>query len=194
MPPVLCTGSQIPRMARGSAAPTLPVCSVAGHLPAPWGQREKPGRTEPMTAVPFAEPAAPRTDWVALARELGPGFAARAAALDANDSFPFDNYQELKDHAVFAAGVPAELGGGGASHAELCALLRELGRSCGATALALSMHLHLVAAQVWLWQQGAPVAPLLQRIAAEQLVLVTTSASGWLGSNGTAQRVDRGQR
>ena len=38
---------------------------------------------------------------------------------------------------------------------------------------------------VWLWRQGAPVAPLLERIAAEQLVLVTTGASDWLDSSGT---------
>ena len=106
-----------------------------------------------------------RTDWVALARELGPGFAARAAALDANDSFPVDNYRELKEAGVFGAGVPAELGGGGASHRELCGMLRELGRHCGATALALSMHTHLVGTTVWLWRQGAPVAPMLERIA-----------------------------
>lgn len=140
-----------------------------------------------------AAPAAGR-DWVAVARELGPGFAARAIALDANDSFPFDNYRELNEHRVFSAAVPAELGGGGASPAELGAMLRELGRHCGATTLALSMHTHLVASNVWLWRQGAPVAPLLERIAAEQLVLVTTGASDWLTSNGTAARVDGGYR
>jgi alkylation response protein AidB-like acyl-CoA dehydrogenase len=58
---------------------------------------------------------APGTDWLALARELGPGFASRAAAYDANDSFPLQNYRELKERRVFSAGVPAELGGG---HAE----------------------------------------------------------------------------
>jgi alkylation response protein AidB-like acyl-CoA dehydrogenase len=134
----------------------------------------------------------PRTDWLAIARELGPGFASRAAALDANDSFPFDNYRELKERKVFSALAPAELGGGGASPVEVCAMLRELGRHCGATALALSMHMHLVAALVWLYRQGAPVAPQLERIAAEQIVLVTTSASDWLDSNGTAERVDGG--
>jgi indole-3-acetate monooxygenase len=102
---------------------------------------------------------APRTDWVAVARELGPGFASRAAGYDANDSFPVENYREMRERRVFAAGVPAELGGGGASHPELCAMLRELGRHCGATALALAMHTHIVAANVWLWRQGAPVAP-----------------------------------
>ena len=117
-----------------------------------------------------------------MARALSPGFAARAPAHDARPLFPVENYRELREQRVFSAGVPAELGGGGASHAELCAMLRELGRACGSTALALSMHTHLVASQVWLWRQGAPVGPLLERIAAEQLVLVTTSASDWLDS------------
>lgn len=136
----------------------------------------------------------PHTDWVAVARELGPAFASRAAAYDANDSFPVENYRELKERRVFSAGIPIELGGGGASYAELCDMLRELGRHCGATALSLAMHMHLVAANVWLWRQGAPVAPLLERIAAEQIVLVTTSASDWLDSSGTAERVDGGFR
>ena len=36
------------------------------------------------------------TDWVGVARDLGPGFAARAAAHDADNSFVADNYDELK--------------------------------------------------------------------------------------------------
>jgi alkylation response protein AidB-like acyl-CoA dehydrogenase len=145
-----------------------------------------------MTTAISIEATTNRTDWVAVARELGPGFASRAPALDANDSFAADNYRELKEQRVFSSGVPAELGGGGASHAELCAMLRELGRHCGATALALSMHTHLVAANVWGYHQGEPVAPLLKRIAAEELVLVTSGSGDWLDSSGTATRVDGG--
>jgi alkylation response protein AidB-like acyl-CoA dehydrogenase len=141
------------------------------------------------------EPSADhRTDWVSIARELGPGFAARAAAHDADDSFVAENYAELKDRRVFSAGVPVELGGGGASHRELAALLRELGRYCGSTALALSMHTHLVAATVWQWRQGRPVEPLLRRVAADQIVLVSTGASDWLESSGRAEKVDGGYR
>src|SRR6266511_2407513 len=87
------------------------------------------------------------TDWIAVARELGPSFAERAAAHDADDSFVAENYAELKDRGLFAAGVPGELGGGDASHADLCAVVRELARSCGSTALAFSMHTHNVATQ-----------------------------------------------
>jgi alkylation response protein AidB-like acyl-CoA dehydrogenase len=53
------------------------------------------------------------TDWVVVARELGPGVASRAAAYDANDSFPLENYWELKERRVFGAPVPAALGAGG---------------------------------------------------------------------------------
>src|SRR5438270_12375040 len=90
-----------------------------------------------------------RTDWVALARELGPAFAARAADHDERDAFVTENYAELQAQRFFSAGVPAELGGGGASYPELCAMLRELARYCGSTGLALSMHTHLLAATVW---------------------------------------------
>ncbi len=135
-----------------------------------------------------------KTDWVAVARELGPGFASRAAAYDANDSFVMENYEELRVRRVFSAGVPVELGGGGASYSELCAMLQVIAHSCGSTALSLAMHTHLVATMVWAWHNGRPVAPRLERIAAQQLVLVTTGASDWLDSSGTAQRVDGGYR
>ena len=137
---------------------------------------------------------ATQTDWIAVARQLGPTFAARAAAHDANDSFVADNYVALKQYKVFSAGVPAELGGGGASHAELCALLRELAHACGSTALALSMHTHLLATTVWRWRQGQPVEPLLKRIAAEETVLISSGGSDWLESSGQAEQVDGGFR
>lgn len=150
--------------------------------------------TGSISTAPVEAGAAQRLDWSAIAYELGPGFGSRAAAYDANDSFALENYQDLKTRRVFGALVPAELGGGGASPPELCAMLREMGRYCGATALALSMHTHLVGTLVWLWRQGAPVAPLLERVAGEQLVLITSGASDWLDSNGTAERVEGGYR
>jgi len=89
-----------------------------------------------MTMLALSQPSTTRADWIAVARELGERFAARASAHDGDDSFVADNYADLKAHRLFSAGVPADLGGGGASHAELCGILRTLGRSCGSTALA----------------------------------------------------------
>ena len=136
-----------------------------------------------------------RSDWAELARELGPRFAARAAAHDAADSFVAENYRELRERRVFSAGVPAELGGGGASHAELCTMLRVLGQYCGSTALALSMHTHQVAIPAWRWRhEGAAVEPFLRRVAAEELILVTSGGSDWLAGSGRAERVEGGYR
>ena len=89
--------------------------------------------------------------------------------------------------------VPAELGGGGATFAETCAALAELAHGCPATSLAFAMHTHLVAAQVWRYHRGMP-APVLEKVAANQLVLVSTGASDWLDSNGTATKVEGGYR
>ena len=135
------------------------------------------------------------TDWIGVARELGPRFAARSASHDADDTFVAENYAELRAHRVFSAGVPAELGGGGATYRQLCEMLRVLAHGCGSTALALSMHTHILASTVWRWRhQGAPVEPFLRRVAAEELVLVSTGGSDFLAGSGTAEKVDGGYR
>src|SRR5258708_31729419 len=87
--------------------------------------------------------------FVAAVREIGPAFAERAAASDQSGSFVADNYRGLKAKKLISAGVPTELGGGGATHAELCEMLRELGHYCPSPALALSMHTHLLGAAGW---------------------------------------------
>lgn len=143
--------------------------------------------------TPIGERA--RMDWSALARELGPPFAERAAAHDAADAFVAENYRELRERRVFSAGVPAELGGGGASHAELAGMLRVLGQSCGSTALALAMHTHQVAVAAWRWRHdGAAVEPLLRRVAAEELIIATSGGSDWVAGSGRAEKVDGGYR
>jgi acyl-CoA dehydrogenase len=128
-------------------------------------------------------------------RELGVDFAKRAAEHDENDSFVAENYAALKAAGLFEAGVPAELGGGGASHGELCAIVRELGHHCGSTALAFSMHTHMIATMAYLWRSGNKnPEPLLRRVAAERLVLIASGGSDWLNSSGKLERVEGGFR
>jgi acyl-CoA dehydrogenase len=135
------------------------------------------------------------TDFVALAREVGPQLAARAAEHDADDSFVAESYELLKASGFFTAHVPAALGGGGASHAEMAGVLRELARHDASAALALSMHTHLVAAATWRWYNGDTGGEgLLRRVAAEGLVLVSSGGSDWLESSGTLVRDADGYR
>ena len=136
-----------------------------------------------------------RNRWTDLADELGPAFAARVAAHDTTDDFVAENYAALKAKKVLAAGVPEEFGGGGASVADLAGMLRTLAHHCSSTALALSMHTHLVATAAWRWKnQKAPVEGLLKRVAAEDLVLVSTGGADWLLGSGRAAKVDGGYR
>lgn len=133
--------------------------------------------------------------WLEVARQLGPRFAERAAAADEDDLFVADNFAEIKSAGLIAAAVPPEFGGGGASHAELAAVLQELGRHCGSTALAFAMHTHQAVVATWRWKhQKAPVEGLLKRIASERSVLLSSGGSDWLHGSGTASRVDGGFR
>jgi alkylation response protein AidB-like acyl-CoA dehydrogenase len=125
---------------------------------------------------------------------LGPHFAARAPAADVEGRFVRDNYAELKEAKLMSALVPADLGGGGAGHGEICQALRALAHHCGSTALALSMHTHLVAAAVWRHKHGQPAEALLRKIAASELVLVSTGAGDWVESVGVAERAPGGYR
>jgi alkylation response protein AidB-like acyl-CoA dehydrogenase len=134
------------------------------------------------------------TDWVARAAELAPRTEVWGAEADRTGAFVDQSVSLLRAEGFLRAPVPTELGGGGMSHAEACAVLRALGRSDGAVAVTLSMHYHLTYTQVWRHLHGQPAETILRRIASEDLLLVSTGASDWLGSNGTARAVDGGFR
>ncbi|HMO96801.1 MAG TPA: acyl-CoA dehydrogenase family protein [Tepidiformaceae bacterium] len=129
--------------------------------------------------------------WLEVVDEIGPRFAERAAERDASDEFVADHYPILKERGLISALVPNDLGGGGASYSTMAAVLRRLAYHDASTALALSMHQHLVAAQVFNHLNGRP-APLLPRVANDKIVLVSTGARDWMESNGTVERVDGG--
>jgi len=121
--------------------------------------------------------------------------AANAPRHDADDSFVAENYAALKREGFFKAHVPAEFGGGGASYAEIAEMVRSLGAACGSTGLAFAMHTHIVALALWRWRnEGAPTDGLLKRVAAEDLVLISSGGSDWLPSSGRAVKAEGGYR
>jgi acyl-CoA dehydrogenase len=142
--------------------------------------------TETLTPTPA------KTDWLATAKKLSDEFATRAGKHDADDSFVAENYAALREAKLFSAPVPSELGGGGATYAEHVGMIRALGRGCGSTALAYSMHSHLVQATIWRHRHNAtpPAEPLLRRIAKEELILVSSGGSDWIEGSGTLTKED----
>ncbi|MBI5261051.1 MAG: acyl-CoA dehydrogenase family protein [Bradyrhizobium sp.] len=133
---------------------------------------------------------------VDIARELGPVFAKRAEQTTDEDRFVAENYADLKASGLVEAGVPVELGGGGADVDELAEMLRTLARHCSSTALAFSMHTHQVAIPAWRWrhQKATAAEPLLRRIAQERIILLSSGGSDWIGGSGKAEKVEGGYR
>ena len=140
----------------------------------------------------FDDSGDPR-DWIAVARQLGLEFGERASAYDEEGSFVHENYADLRDYKLFSAGIPSELGGGGASHWEICEIIREIGRHCGSTGLAYAMHSHPVAVNVLKYRNGDEKAKAaLIKIATNELVIAGTGANDWLASNGEAIETEGG--
>lgn len=136
-----------------------------------------------------------KIDWRERAETFGPELESRAAGADEGDLFVAGSLKLLKDNGFHTAGVPAELGGGGASHAELGEMLRTLAHSCGSTALALSMHTHQVALPAWRWRRTPEaVEGLLKRVVAENLTLLSSGGSDWLDGSCKATPVEGGFR
>ena len=127
-----------------------------------------------------------------LVDQLGEAFEKRARAYDEQALFVDQNYKELKKYRFFSLLVPRELGGPGLTFGEVSFLLRKLAGYCPSTALALSMHQHLVAANVWKYRQGKGGEEVLRRVGEDQLILVSTGAKDWLDSNGKLETVAGG--
>jgi alkylation response protein AidB-like acyl-CoA dehydrogenase len=127
-------------------------------------------------------------------KRLGPSFASRASEYDEKCTFVTENFAALKKEKAFSAMVPAELGGGGLLHSEMCHFIREIAHDCASTALAFSMHQHLVAAAVWNHRRGNPGEKLLRKVVEGELVLVSTGATDWLSSTGVLLPCEGGFR
>ena len=84
---------------------------------------------------------AQQRELIALAATLGrERFAPRAAAIDREAVFPFENYADLRSAGLLGICVPQSAGGLGADFSTYVMVAAEIGRHCGATALTWNMH------------------------------------------------------
>ena len=77
---------------------------------------------------------------IAIAENLGPAFAGRAARYDREASFPFENYADLREAGLLGLCIPEKFGGRGADLRTYSIVSATLGKYCGATALTFNMH------------------------------------------------------
>jgi alkylation response protein AidB-like acyl-CoA dehydrogenase len=130
---------------------------------------------------------------VAWAAGFGPVLREHAAAHDRDGTWVAESYEALRQAGMLTLPVPRELGGMGATIAQVCAVDRELARHCGSTALALSMHHHVTAFTAWRWRRGLPGAEAtLTRVAGGETVIVSTGGGDFTHPRGEAVRVEGG--
>jgi hypothetical protein len=68
------------------------------------------------------------------ARALAQGeIAARAAAVDRSESYPWDNVKALREAGFFGMTIPKAYGGAGRSYFEAVLVIEELAQACGVT-------------------------------------------------------------
>lgn len=125
-------------------------------------------------------------------KSIGPEFSRLAKEHDLRGDFVHENYRLLKQHRFFSMMVPQEFGGASLGFQQACSIIRQLAAYCPSTALAFSMHQHLVAANVWKYKNGKGGDQVLAKVGQEQTILVSTGAKDWLESTGTMEKVEGG--
>ncbi|OAP20383.1 MULTISPECIES: acyl-CoA dehydrogenase family protein [Amycolatopsis] len=115
------------------------------------------------------------------AAKLADIFAERAAVHDRDNTFPHQNYDDLREAGFLRLSVPEELGGSGAGLTEILPVLERLAMGDGATALAFTMHLSPLGqwASVWRRTKAPRLAELLRKAVDGELVWASiTSETG----------------
>lgn len=115
--------------------------------------------------------------FVELAGGLANRFAERAGGHDRNNSFPTENFDELKASGYVRLTIPVAQGGLGANLTEMMLAQERLAQGDGATALSIGWHVSLIGkvAETGCWP--APVWERIAREVVERGVLMNSVAS-----------------
>jgi alkylation response protein AidB-like acyl-CoA dehydrogenase len=137
---------------------------------------------------------------VELAGRLADEFTERAGEHDREASFPFENYERMREEGYLGITVPEELGGMGAGLLDLILAQERLAAGDGSTALAVNMHVSPIGQLASLWRASGDerLADVLRRAGDGRLVYASMSAEPGdpilMSSTTTALPVDGGYR
>jgi acyl-CoA dehydrogenase len=128
-------------------------------------------------------PSARQSDLTARARAAADVARANAAAVDAEARFPVEAFTELRKQKLLGIQVPQSLEGEGATIAEIADVCYILGQACSSTALIYAMHQIKMGCIARHFKNNAPHERILRRIAAEQLLMASSTTEGQAGGN-----------
>ncbi|EHP41662.1 acyl-CoA dehydrogenase domain-containing protein [Cupriavidus basilensis OR16] len=145
----------------------------------------------------LARPMAAHTtaaELVAAAQLAALEAAKHADQVDRDAAFPHDAFAAIRQHQLLSAMVPAAHGGAGASLDTVAAICRVLGAACSSAGMVYAMHQIQVACIVEHGTGSPWHEQLLERIAAEQLLLASATSEeaigGALRNSGCAVNVE----
>jgi acyl-CoA dehydrogenase len=124
-----------------------------------------------------------QNDLTARARAAADVAKANAAAVDAEARFPSEAFAEIRRQRLLGIQVPQALSGEGASIAEIADVCYILGQACSSTALIYAMHQIKMACITRHAKGNAALERILGRIAAEQLLMASSTTEGQAGGN-----------
>jgi alkylation response protein AidB-like acyl-CoA dehydrogenase len=142
--------------------------------------------------------ASPATD-VLLSDDMLARFHERAPIYDRDNRFFDEDFEELRGSGYLTCAVPADLGGGGLTLAQVARQQRRLAYHAPATALAVNMHIYWTGVAADLRRMGDPSLEWILREAASGEIFAAGHAETGndlpvLLSTSRAERVDGGYR
>jgi acyl-CoA dehydrogenase len=132
---------------------------------------------------PSRIPSARQSDLTARARAAAEVARINSAAVDAEARFPGETFTELRRQRLLGIQVPESLDGEGATIAEIADVCYILGQSCSSAALIYAMHQIKMACIVRHYKGNAVHEKILRRMAAEQLLMASSTTEGQAGGN-----------
>ena len=109
--------------------------------------------------------------------------AAEAEAVDRDARYPKAAFDAARQQRLLGVQIPLAYGGDGASMSDITDMCYTLGRACASTAMIFAMHQTKVACLVRHGTGSAYLENLMRHVAAEQLLLASSTTEGQNGGN-----------
>jgi acyl-CoA dehydrogenase len=122
-------------------------------------------------------------DLATRARAVAVIAANKAIDVDEASRFPAEACAALKEQRLLGVMVSRDLGGEGASIAEVADVCYQLGQACSSTAMIYAMHQIKVACVTRHMGDNAVLANTMRRLCTEQLLLASSTTEGQSGGN-----------
>ncbi len=138
---------------------------------------------EMTIAAPLDPPRRAGGDFAARVERVVAIAAAAADAVDREARFPTEAFAALRAERLMGVMLPPDLGGEGASLADIVDISYRLGQACASAAMIYAMHQSCVACVLRHGQRAPWQRALLRRLGDEQLLFASSTTEGSAGGN-----------